>query len=245
MQMRRLSESAFYIDCQPIGVLPSIDRSTNQLVHEVCQALRQAQSHPDFAWLLECVPAYASVTVHYDLVRVPLPEQGTRSQWAMAAVAQFLAKHEMATLEEQAQPRVVSIPVCYNMDEDDDFEELLQATGLTKEQFIDLHTKPTYYVYMIGFAPGFGFLGGLDSRLHQPRRATPRLHIPAGTVAIGGAQTAVYPCSTPGGWNLIGRTPLHVFDVSREAAEASLLRAGDEVRFYSITREQFEKGDWR
>ena len=108
---------------------------------------------------------------------------------------------------------------------------------MTPADVIRLHTGGDYLVYMVGFMPGFAYLGGLPSKLATPRRTTPRTVVPAGTVGIGGSQTGVYPLDSPGGWNLIGKTPLAIFDIKRSAA--ALLETGDRVRFRAITDEQF------
>ena len=132
---------------------------------------------------------------------------------------------------------MVDIPVSYDGELGPDLGEVAARAGLTPEQVVALHTSGNYFVQAIGFAPGFAYLGGLPEKLHTPRRATPRTQVPAGAVGIGGALTGVYPLVTPGGWNLIGRTPLKMFDPSR--AEPALVRAGDRVRFRAITAEEF------
>ncbi|HEV8198267.1 MAG TPA: 5-oxoprolinase subunit PxpB, partial [Gemmatimonadales bacterium] len=123
---------------------------------------------------------------------------------------------------------LVTIPVRYD---GPDLAYVARETGLTEREVIRLHAEPEYRVYLLGFAPGFAYLGDLDPALVLPRRSAPRLRVPAGAVAIGGAQTGVYPLATPGGWHLIGSTSLKMFDPAREPA--ALLRAGDRVRFQS------------
>jgi KipI family sensor histidine kinase inhibitor len=125
--------------------------------------------------------------------------------------------------------RVVTIPVRYGGAAGPDLEDVARDCGLRPAEVIALHSQTHYAVYCLGFQPGFAYLGGLDSRLHTPRRATPRLAIPAGSVAIGGSQTGIYPLSTPGGWHVIGHTPLRLFDPS--SAPGVLLQPGDTVRF--------------
>jgi KipI family sensor histidine kinase inhibitor len=125
--------------------------------------------------------------------------------------------------------RVVTIPVCYGGEAGPDLEDVARHCGLSPAEVIALHCQTSYAVYCLGFQPGFAYLGGLDPRLHTPRRATPRLAIPAGSVAIGGSQTGVYPLHTPGGWQIIGHTPLRLFDPT--TAPGVLLQPGDTVRF--------------
>lgn len=135
--------------------------------------------------------------------------------------------------------RVVRIPVCYGGEFGPDLDEVARCHGLTADEVIRLHTCHEYKVYMLGFAPGFAYLGGLPDRLHTPRLRVPRTQIPAGSVGIGGEQTGVYPLSTPGGWNLIGRTPIDLFRPWETSP--TVLQAGDLVRFDSISAREFER----
>jgi inhibitor of KinA len=134
-------------------------------------------------------------------------------------------------------PRQVEIPVCYGGEFGPDLQEVAALHSLTPAQAIKAHAAAIYTVCFLGFAPGFAYLGGLPDTLATPRLATPRRKVPAGSVGIAGQQTGVYPFSTPGGWRLVGRTPLKMFRPDREAM--SLLMIGDRVRFTPITREQF------
>jgi inhibitor of KinA len=134
---------------------------------------------------------------------------------------------------------LVEIPVCYGGEYGEDLEPLAREHGIPPSQVVELHTGPTYFVGMLGFAPGFPYLAGLDPRLVTPRRSTPRPRVPRGSVAIGGEHTGVYPVESPGGWHLIGRTPITLFDVSRDPP--SLLQAGDQVRFVAIPPEEFAR----
>lgn len=137
--------------------------------------------------------------------------------------------------------RTVVIPVCYGGEFGPDLEEVARFHGMTEDEVIAIHAQGRYRVYMIGFAPGFAYLGGLSPEIATPRRATPRTHVPAGSVGIAGNQTGVYPLATPGGWQIIGRTPLALFRPHHE--EPSLLRAGDIVQFCPITEEQYRMWD--
>lgn len=141
-------------------------------------------------------------------------------------------------VEPSAADRIVHIPLCYGGEYGPDLSGLAFYHGLSEAEVIDLHTSRDYPVYMIGFAPGFPYLGGLDERLATPRRSVPRIQIPAGSVAIGGAQTGIYPLMTPGGWHVIGRTPLALF--RPDADPPSLLQAGDIVRFVPIAPDEYE-----
>jgi inhibitor of KinA len=127
--------------------------------------------------------------------------------------------------------------VCYAERFALDLEELVQQKHLSKQEIIQLHTSITYRVYMIGFLPGFAYMGEVDEKIAMPRRQQPRTAVPEGSVGIAGAQTGIYPFTSPGGWNIIGRTPLKLFDKDKE--EPTFFKPGDEVTFYSITEDEF------
>ena len=131
------------------------------------------------------------------------------------------------------------IPVCYNTKFGIDLEELAKNKCITTDTLINLHTQVNYRVYFMGFLPGFLYLGGLDNILHTPRKDTPRISVPKGAVAIGGEQTGIYPMESPGGWNIIGNTPIELFQ--KERANPCEIEAGDTVRFFSIDIVQYEK----
>jgi inhibitor of KinA len=145
---------------------------------------------------------------------------------------------------EPARPRaggetVIEVPVCYENEFAPDLNDVAQHSGLSQDEIIRRHSDATYRVACVGFTPGFPYLSGLPSELATPRRSSPRKEIPAGAVAIGGTQTGIYPRKSPGGWNIIGRTPLRLFDVERESP--ALLHTGGQVRFRQISRSEFEK----
>lgn len=136
----------------------------------------------------------------------------------------------------RAENRVMTIPVCYN---GEDLEDLAHAKGLSVQELIDIHSGSTYRVYMIGFQPGFAYMGKLDDRIVAPRRPTPRTRVPAGSVGIAGNQTGIYPFSSPGGWQLIGITPWKIFN--RKNTDPCLFKAGDIIQFTPITPEAFDQ----
>lgn len=172
--------------------------------------------------ILEWIPSYTSVLVFYDLV--------TLSAEDAVALAADVARR--ATIADDRATRTVEIPVQYGGDGGPDLDEVARLHGLNSEEVVALHSSGDYRVYLLGFSPGFPFLGGLDERIATPRLDTPRLKVPAGSVAIGGAQTGIYPVESPGGWRLIGWTALKIFDVNREPA--FLLSVGDRVRFRAV-----------
>jgi len=181
------------------------------------------------AGVTDVVPAFASVTVFYDLTRGATYDQLCADLRTRAGRA--------ASRPPFSTTRAVEIPVCYGGEFGPDLDHVAAYTGMAAEEVVALHSGADYRVHAIGFVPGFPYLGGLPARLETPRRATPRTQVPAGAVGIGGALTGVYPLATPGGWNLIGRTPLALFRPAEDPS--ALLRAGDSVRFRPITTEEF------
>jgi KipI family sensor histidine kinase inhibitor len=137
-----------------------------------------------------------------------------------------------------AKGALVEIPVCYDHEAGPDLDDVARFAGLGHDDVVAAHVGRDYRVFMLGFVPGFAYLGTVDARIAAPRRATPRPSVPSGSVGIAGEQTAVYPSQTPGGWNIVGRTPLHM--VSFDRAKPSLLEPGDTVRFRAIDRGEFQ-----
>ncbi|MGN6518364.1 MAG: 5-oxoprolinase subunit PxpB [Dokdonella sp.] len=203
-----------------------IDAASNARVHAAAATLRAAA----LPGVVDVVPAYASLALHYS---PGVWREGTLAPWRRFAdaVRDALAVTSIVP----AQPsREVDIPVCYGGEHGPDLDALAAALGLTADEVIARHSGGDYRVAMLGFAPGFPYLLGLDASLHAARRARPRTRVPRGSVAIGGAQTGIYPSELPGGWQLIGRTPLVLFDPQREPA--CVLAPGDVVRLRPITR---------
>ena len=185
--------------------------------------------------VFDFVPALCTIGVHYD------PEQWrdendahTPYELLVARIQQALP--DLASLAASEGP-LRQIPVCYETDFGSDLPVLADAHGLSVEEVIQIHSAAIYSVYMIGFAPGFAYLGPLDERLVLPRRETPRARVPAGSVAVANQYTGIYPADLPGGWHIIGRTPLQLFDPSHQ--QPSLLSAGDRVQFEPIGAADF------
>ncbi|MGO0999646.1 5-oxoprolinase subunit PxpB [Lysobacter sp. CA196] len=203
-----------------------IDDAVNARVHRLAARLR-GQAPP---WLRDLVPAYASLAVFFDESAIDALAVKT---WLSAQCGEPDSASEQAC----APQRLVEIPVAYGGDYGPDLASGAAELGLSAHELIARHAGGDYTVAMIGFAPGFPYLSGLDPALALPRLATPRTEVAAGSVAIGGAQTGIYPRPGPGGWRLLGRTPLPLFDVAR--AEPSLLQPGDRVRFVAIDAAEF------
>jgi KipI family sensor histidine kinase inhibitor len=173
-------------------------------------------------------PAYASVMIDFDPLRL--------SHGDAASLVENLAREGQPQYERPV--KVVAIPVCYDLEFGPDLQEVANHAKIPAREVIRLHSSATYRVHFLGFTPGFPYLGGLPEALHVPRLATPRKHVPAGTVAIAGSQAGVYPVDSPGGWRLIGRTPVCIFDPN--AMRPTCLEPGDLVKFSVIDRATFE-----
>ncbi len=203
-------------------------------LHEQTRRLDAALAARPFAGFQEAVPAYASLTVFYapDAARRAYPAFPTAYAAAVAYIERLLSL-PLATASDPR--RLVEIPVCYDLRCAPDLPFVAERQGLSAEEVIARHCHPTYRVFMLGFLPGFAYLGLVDERIAAPRRATPRPQVPAGSIGIAGRQTGIYPAASPGGWQLIGRTPLRMFDPA--APNPCRLAPGDEVRFYPIRYE--------
>lgn len=194
----------------------------NDRVHALSAALAALPG------LRDRVPAYSSLTLHYD----PL-------HWRYAELAAAIAPYLDRSEASPGPGRQITLPVCYGGAFGPDLDEVARHARMRPDEVIARHTGGDYRVYFLGFSPGFPYLGGLAPELATPRRATPRTQVPAGAVGIAGAQTGIYPQATPGGWQLIGRTPLVLFDP--DAASPCLLAPGDRLRFVAITPDEFAR----
>ncbi len=201
-----------------------IDLQVNRRVHALYRTLHQRT----ISGVLSLNPTYRSVFIQYDPTVCSFER-------LMAVVQDALCG--LDDLSETSEA-VLHVPVCYGGDLGPDLTEVAAYHGLTEEEVIRRHAASTYHVYMIGFTPGFPYLGGLDPTLFTPRKTTPRPKVPAGSVGIAEQQTGIYPIESPGGWQLIGRTPLKLFDLHRDPP--FLLDPGMKVRFHPISREEYE-----
>lgn len=187
-------------------------------------------------WMVEYIPAFTTVTLFYDLLAVSQLSQN--SVLPYQAVCSYINKiiKSLGT-DEEVDQRTIEIPVCYGGEFGPDLEYVAEHNDLTPEEVIKIHSEGDYLVYMIGFAPGFPYIGGMSEKIATPRRKSPRLKIPPRTVGIAGMQTGVYPIETPGGWQLIGQTPIKLFRPLDDSP--SLLQAGDKIKFFPISYEEY------
>ena len=202
-----------------------IDPDVNARTIAVAEAIQAA----GVAGVRDVVPTYRSIAIYYD----PLRTDGA----ALWACVEREAVRPAPALESATAP--VRIPVCYGGELGPDLSAVAAFAQADEAEVVRLHAAATYRVFMLGFVPGFAYLGIVDDRIAMPRRSVPRVRVPAGSVGIAGIQTGVYPSETPGGWQLIGRTPLMPFDPSRD--NPFLMKAGDSVQFYPIERRDYDR----
>ena len=190
--------------------------------------------------VVDIIPDFCSLLINYDPRVISYEEITERMQHLLKMDAKM----------DEGKKKIYEIPVCYGGEFGPDIANIAQHAGLTEEEVIKIHSSRDYLIYMLGFLPGFCYLGGLDERIHTPRLANPRIKISAGSVGIGGSQTGIYPLDSPGGWQLMGMTPVKTYDPDREVP--ILLEAGDYIRFipineeeYNRIKEQVERGEYQ
>ena len=212
----------------------TISVELNNKVLQLVDSIKQT----NFAGFIETVPAYSSLTIFYDLITVRKTFRDFPN--AFSAVRDFVetALNNLSK-NEKIQPCLVEIPVCYDEKFAIDLDFVAENSKLSKDEVIKIHTSKEYRVFMIGFLPAFAYLGEIDERISTPRKTSPRTNIEKGSVGIAGNQTGIYPLDSPGGWQIIGKTPLEMFQPKNE--QISLLRTGELVKFYQISLTEFSK----
>ncbi|MEK5039784.1 5-oxoprolinase subunit PxpB [Sporosarcina sp. FSL K6-3457] len=220
----RFMPSAMVISEQSIRF--DFKASSHQDIRQFCSFIESYHG----SFLEEVVPSMNTVTVFYRKKIVDSCKllEELRVKWL-----------EETDCEVMVKTRFIDVPVCYDERFSEDLPRVMTHTGLTRGEVIALHTGTSYTVYMIGFLPGFPYLGDLPTSLHVPRLAQPRLRVPKGTVGIGGTQTGIYPIESPGGWNIIGRTPLDLYSLQR--ADPFLIHAGDQLFFRAISMDVYHE----
>jgi inhibitor of KinA len=236
MQITPLGDSALIL-----RVRDEFETAPEETLDAVLETQRRLET-ARLPGVIELAPAYTTVALFYDparAVEAGAPRENVLDwyeQKIRAALASVAAVGDPGRTRLNAA-RTLEVPVCYEDEFAPDLAGVAEHTGLSPQQIVELHCGTEYRVHCVGFTAAFPFLGGLPARLATPRRSTPRKEIAAGSVGIGGRQTGIYPVKSPGGWNIIGRTPLRLFDPQKNPP--SLLRAGDRVRFRAIMREDF------
>ncbi|MDD3218849.1 MAG: 5-oxoprolinase subunit PxpB [Lachnospiraceae bacterium] len=202
-------------------ISPDINRRITNLV--------QLMKEQHVEGVVDVIPAFCSLLVSYDPRIITYEEIKTRMEQLL----------RVDTASEENEKRVIEIPVCYGGEYGPDMDTVAKHANMTPKEVIALHSSKDYLIYMLGFLPGFSYLGGLDERLHTPRLANPRIKISAGSVGIGGSQTGIYPLDSPGGWQLIGMTPVKTYDPDREVP--ILFEAGDYIRFVPVDEAEYDR----
>ena len=220
-----LGDSAITLDFGNV-----IDEAINKKVIALFHSLNKEP----LPGMIEAVPAYSSLAIYYDGFR--LKKSGVLNTTIYEWVKEQLEKRLQEPLTQaDSLSRLVKIPVCYEKEFGLDLEEISAQKNITVEEIIHIHLSKTYRVYMLGFLPGFPYMGETDEQIKMPRKMQPRQRVEAGSVGIAGRQTGIYPLASPGGWQIVGRTPLKLFEDS-----ICLLSPGDNVQFYSISKHEFE-----
>ncbi len=200
----------------------------NQQVTALRDALEEAVAKGEIQGLGELVPTYCALLINYDPLVLGYDE----------LVAKLKELSQSLVIKSDSDRQVVEIPVAYGGEYGPDLAEVAAAHGMTEQQVIDIHSQPEYPIYMLGFVAGFPYLGGMSPEIATPRKESPRLKIEAGSVGIAGSQTGIYSVESPGGWQIIGRTPLKLYDTERE--DPVLLSAGQYIKFKPISGAEYE-----
>ncbi|MEP6777835.1 MAG: 5-oxoprolinase subunit PxpB [Chthoniobacterales bacterium] len=232
MEVTPLGDSALVVR------LGGDDRSEGEVSIDHVLAILARLERASIPGAVEWTSAYSTIALFFDPVLV------ARKCGSPNAIFERLATEIRRVLRDRTEcevtsGRLVEIPVCYNRAFAFDIDDVARHTNFSADEVVRQHSEANYRVRCIGFTPGFSYLAGLPSGLATPRRQVPRTDVPAGSIAIGGNQTGIYPSTSPGGWNVIGRTPLRLFDASRQPP--ALLVAGDRVSFRAISRDEFEQ----
>jgi len=214
------------------AVLVELEDRIDAVVNERAVALAQAIRAATLRGVRDVLPTYRSVAIHFDPLR-------TDYDGLVARVNTWMTEQPERTRPPYGDPSPVRVPVCYAGEFGPDLAEVAAFAAVSEAEAVRLHTSRMYRVFMLGFVPGFAYMGIVDAHIAAPRLSTPRVRVPAGSVGIAGVQTGIYPVSTPGGWRIIGRTPLKPFDLSRR--EPALFKPGDAVQFYAIDPEEYAR----
>ena len=203
----------------------AIDPDINARIAATVQLMREQH----IEGVVDMIPAFCTLLINYDPRVISYDEMKMRMEKILSVEIAAGAR----------KMKVFEIPVCYGGEFGPDLPTIAEHAGLSEQEVIDIHTSTDYLIYMLGFLPGFTYLGGLDERIHTPRLANPRIRIPAGSVGIGGSQTGIYPMDSPGGWQLMGLTPVKTYDPDREVP--ILVEAGDYIRFVPVDRAEYDR----
>jgi inhibitor of KinA len=220
-----VGDSAITIELEKI-----IDEDINRQILSLFNCLQQN----NIFGVIDIIPAYSSITLVYDVASI---KNKINSSAYHCMHQQIISVINDCDINQKQTSRLIEVPVCYDISLGIDLEEMSTQKNISIEEIIRIHTSKTYRVYMIGFLPGFAYMGKVDETIVTPRKQQPRTNIVAGSIGIAGEQTGIYPLNSPGGWNIIGQTPIKMFDAERETP--IYLQAGDEVKFIAISLHEF------
>ena len=226
-------DAPLILPCGDQAIMVEFAAEISPEVNDRVYALADSLMASPPAWMTELVPTYRSLLVQYDALNADYGDVAAELESRLAS------EMVSGTSHASRQPLVYELPVVYGGDDGPDLDTVAAHAGMSTEEVIEIHSSVAYRVYMIGFSPGFPYLGGMDSRIACPRLATPRVRVPAGSVGIAESQTGVYPNQSPGGWQLIGRTPVKLFDQAQEPP--SVLQPGHYVRFVPVSADENEE----
>ncbi len=226
----KTDNSILYYPLGDSAVVIELGQVISESIHHHINSIGSFLEEYSFDGFIEYVPAFATVTVFYD----PLLTDYKTVETLLKEMLQ-----EVEEEEDRVAAITVDIPVLYGGNQGPDLSFVAKHAGVSEAEVIDIHTANKYLVYMIGFAPGFPYLGGMNEKIACPRKEIPAANIMAGSVGIAGMQTGIYPIETPGGWQIIGQTPLKLFDANRNPP--ALIKAGNKLRFVAITEEEFDE----
>ena len=211
------------------SILIEFGKEINPEINGKITSLVQLMKEQHIEGVVDMIPAFCTLLVNYDPRVITYEEIRDRMEKLL----------KIETRASESRRRVYEIPVCYGGEYGPDIENIAEHAGLSVEEVIRIHSSRDYLIYMLGFLPGFCYLGGLDERIHTPRLANPRIKINAGSVGIGGSQTGIYPLDSPGGWQLMGMTPVKTYDPEREVP--ILVEAGDYIRFVPVDESEYKR----
>jgi inhibitor of KinA len=230
-------EAPYIFNISDQAVTLSLGNTIGQKENQKILAMMQWLTEHSFPGLLDIIPAYSSITIVYDAFLVTT-QNGTTDGFRFVRQQLSEAYHFSNARVENLPQRMKRIPVCYEDPFSPDLHEVASVKGIRVDEVVTYHTGKIYQVYMLGFLPGFPYMAELDEHIAVPRKKIPRTRVEQGSVGLAGTQTGIYPVASPGGWQIIGKTPLILFDHHRQPPV--LFEPGDQVQFYSVTRTEFE-----